>query len=118
MCEPKSTCLEELHFLMEIQNNLKLQLLLIEEHKRVRESIQYTTIKQKTPDNFFSYILNNYIDRETKLKEDVSFLESTLKLVNQQIKGVCVHEYVEDYIDISPDNSEKITYCSLCYSTF
>lgn len=118
MCESPTTCLAEIHFLLDIQNNLKLQLSIIKEHKQVREYIQSTSIKQKKPDNFFSYILNNYIERESKLEEDVCFLQSTLKIVEQQIKSVCVHEYVEDYIDNGPESSQKITYCSRCYSTF
>ena len=119
MCQSEcSANFNELYFLLEIQSNLKLQLSTIEEHVRIREDIQYTAIKQNKPDNFFSYILNNYLEREVKLNEDVHFLQSTLKLVEQQIKSVCVHEYVEDYIDNGPDSSQKITYCSLCYSTF
>jgi hypothetical protein len=29
----------------------------------------------------------------------------------------CEHNYVEDYIDISPDYSKRITYCTICEHT-
>jgi len=29
----------------------------------------------------------------------------------------CIHEYIEDYIDIDPDNGKYITYCIYCEKT-
>jgi hypothetical protein len=34
--------------------------------------------------------------------------------VDAQIYSLCQHEFVEDYIDITPDYSKKIKYCVYC----
>ena len=33
---------------------------------------------------------------------------------DNQIYNCCEHEFVEDYIDITPDISNKIIYCAVC----
>ena len=40
-----------------------------------------------------------------------------LKIINEQIENKCQHNYVTDYIDIDPDNSTRIQYCSICEHT-
>ena len=35
-------------------------------------------------------------------------------LLNKKILNHCNHEFIEDYIDITPDKSEKIVYCKIC----
>ena len=37
-----------------------------------------------------------------------------LQLVEEQIKNKCQHNYVTDDIDIDPDKSMKICYCTIC----
>lgn len=34
-----------------------------------------------------------------------------------QVKNICVHEWIDDYIDISPELSQKICYCIKCEAT-
>ena len=36
---------------------------------------------------------------------------------NRKINQICVHEFVTDTIDITPDNSQSITYCRICEYT-
>ena len=42
------------------------------------------------------------------------YLENYLKHIDEQIKQKCQHNYVTDDIDIDPDNSMRIYYCSIC----
>ena len=42
------------------------------------------------------------------------YLENYLKHIDEQIKQKCQHNYVTDDIDIDPDNSMRICYCSIC----
>lgn len=46
-----------------------------------------------------------------KIDEHITSLENTLK-------NVCNHDYVQDYVDIDPDRGVSITYCSKCFQTF
>ena len=50
---------------------------------------------------------------EDKLKE-LSFFKG---FVNDKIIALCNHEFIEDSIDITPDTSQNITYCSKCEYT-
>jgi NMD protein affecting ribosome stability and mRNA decay len=36
---------------------------------------------------------------------------------NKKIEQLCKHEFVEDAIDINPDKSQNIRYCSICEYT-
>ena len=38
-------------------------------------------------------------------------------ICNQKIMQLCYHEFIEDTIDISPDKSQNIKYCSICEYT-
>ena len=42
------------------------------------------------------------------------YLENYLKHIDEQIKQKCQHNYVTDDIDIDPDTSIRICYCSIC----
>ena len=57
--------------------------------------------------NIPAHINNNDILRKL-------YLENFLTIVNDQINQLCQHNYVTDYIDIDPDTSMKICYCSIC----
>lgn len=52
------------------------------------------------------------------------YIRSKLKCVRhlkniceKKIKELCVHEFVNDTIDISPERSQNITYCKICEYT-
>ena len=38
--------------------------------------------------------------------------------IDVKLKNECPHVYVEDMIDVSPEKSQKITYCEKCLSCF
>jgi hypothetical protein len=67
-------------------------------------------------------ILRNILLKSKKdLQRDidiVSRIESLTNIVEQRIKSGCKHEYVEDYIDVDPERSQRICYCNKCYSCF
>jgi len=37
-----------------------------------------------------------------------------IDICNSHIKNLCNHEFIDDNIDIDPDNSQAITYCKIC----
>jgi hypothetical protein len=53
----------------------------------------------------------NVTDIQTKFNK-------VLQSIEKKLKCECKHEYIEDYIDIDPDTSKCITYCSICECTF
>jgi hypothetical protein len=67
-------------------------------------------------------ILRNILNKSKidlqKDRELMVRIESLTNIVEQRIKSGCRHEYVEDYIDVDPDRSQRICYCNKCYSCF
>ena len=59
------------------------------------------------------YIQNNIEEIEDKICE----IELTIQYLNELIFNNCKHTFVEDVIDITPDRSQNITYCTICEYT-
>ena len=59
------------------------------------------------------YITEQINDYEKKISE----LELTIEQLNQIICDNCQHTFVEDVIDITPDRSQNIIYCTVCEYT-
>jgi hypothetical protein len=54
-------------------------------------------------------------ENKDKLNKDVT-IETPIVNKNM-IVVICVHEWIEDYIDICPETSKKICYCVKCNVT-
>jgi hypothetical protein len=66
-------------------------------------------------DTFLKSILDDYVPANS---DYITRLETLLKRVNIKIKGGCKHQYEEDDIDVDCEKSMKVTYCTICFSTF
>jgi hypothetical protein len=53
------------------------------------------------------------MNKETCLK--INEYKNIYKLVQEYLKKNCNHIIIKDYIDISPDETKDIYYCSHCY---
>jgi len=38
-------------------------------------------------------------------------------IIKDKLNSICVHEWIEDYIDITPELSQNICYCIKCEVT-
>ncbi len=59
------------------------------------------------------YIQNLITDYEAKITE----VKLEIEHLHQIICSNCEHTFVEDMIDITPDKSQSITYCTKCEYT-
>jgi hypothetical protein len=60
----------------------------------------------------------NFFSEEEINGEILYHVEELLKLLDLKLKAECRHEYVEDYIDVDPEKSQKVCYCNKCWTTF
>jgi hypothetical protein len=60
--------------------------------------------------------LENLIDSSTTAKN--ADLRDILQSVKTFLKNHCDHQYVRDYIDITPDRGMTVIYCELCETVF
>ena len=94
-----------------IENNLKEIVELYKEFIELTENEEENEGYNREKDILF---LNNMkCDYEEKIKKIRSFKD----YVNTKIVTLCNHNFVEDSIDISPDLSKNIKYCSNCEYT-
>jgi len=66
-------------------------------------------------------ITENEIIILNKLHEKIEFTQNCLEsecIIQNNLSNLCHHIIVEDMIDISPEISKKIRYCSICETTF
>jgi hypothetical protein len=50
-------------------------------------------------------------------EQDNAHLRNALEQLNQFLNKNCSHDYVDDFIDVDPDRTRKITYCTKCMMT-
>jgi hypothetical protein len=52
-------------------------------------------------------IKNTYICKKDTIEQQIITCDN-------KIYNLCSHEFIEDYIDVTPDISKKIIYCTIC----
>tara|TARA_B110000305_G_C19418803_1_gene629612 strand:+ start:1159 stop:1506 length:348 start_codon:yes stop_codon:yes gene_type:complete len=64
-------------------------------------------------------------EKNNLIKEKMIYYNDLLDFYNKKLKNICYvlenkcnHIVINDSIDISPDESQNITYCELCETTF
>ena len=63
-------------------------------------------------------LLNNQDMTELNLyKNQIQNTKKMIDNINLLIQYNCCHNYISDLIDISPDTSQYITYCTICEKT-
>ena len=93
----------------DLTENLEVQLL-INLRKLFKEQLFFLNNNSEEIRAILVY-LNNLPKYENTSK---LYLENFLKHIDEQIKNKCQHNYVTDDIDIDPEKSMKICYCSIC----
>ena len=63
-------------------------------------------------------IIRNLLQQELPEKKEYSFFLDIVEKVQQYIEVYCQHTIIEDLIDIDPDRSKTIYYCTKCETTF
>lgn len=82
------------------------------------ETIQTLIDLRSDLEKYYIFLLSILNENEPGLKSVVDKLNELGKTIEKVLKVECKHEYEEDWIDIDPERSEKITYCKVCNCTF
>jgi hypothetical protein len=61
---------------------------------------------------------NSLLHEEINEPELIEQILHLINIVETKVKAECKHDYVEDYIDVDPERSMRITYCNKCLSQF
>jgi len=54
---------------------------------------------------------------EERTLNTIEELVNRKNMIEKSIRSLCVHEWVRDYIDVSPEKSERVCYCIKCETT-
>ena len=98
----------DINYFLSSKKRLQKILLYLNEIK-----LTYCEIEMERDDINDEYITEQIIEYEKKIIE----LDLTIEHLNQFICHSCEHTFVEDVIDITPDRSQNITYCTICEYT-
>jgi len=109
---------EELDILFKLRTHIELQISCQQEQINFNEN---ECCNNPTFSSFINNFFNEYkehFELKTK-KQDLQILNKMMMEIKQQIKSLCKHNYEEDDIDYDyGEKSMKITYCTICYTTF
>ena len=104
-----------LNILMQIRSNIEDQI-----STRTNDINFIAFINNCIPDNSLTSEVNDLIQnylilfQEERLKNEIKLIKSYLNMLNDKIHSLCDHTFVSDCIDIDPDTSVKIYYCTVC----
>jgi hypothetical protein len=75
--------------------------------------IRYISTSNKNFNNkpSVSFEINDDLTNYKKKLENICL---TIKIINNLLFINCDHNFIEDIIDITPDKSKSIIYCSIC----
>ena len=62
-------------------------------------------------------VLSNQIHNKLFFIERKKHIQLLRSLCDKKVFELCKHEFIEDTIDITPDKSQNIRYCSICEYT-
>jgi len=85
---------------------------MIERYESIIEfnKLKKTHIDKNYYDIFCPVYRNYFIEKRNSIRQKKNICEN-------KILELCNHDFEEDYIDIHPDRSQKITYCKICEYT-
>ena len=94
------------------------------------KNIDYFLFLKKQYTNIFNYLTeiinsyeemllyrNDFLLQCHKYKTELSEIKHLINNVNYSIYELCEHEFVEDEVELTPERSQKIEYCSICEYT-
>lgn len=88
----------------------------VEIHKAI-DLLDNNYFETKYTDEIFKQYLNVYNDDNETFNELLSNLDMLKINIQDKIKNMCNHEWINDTIDINPDRSQNICYCVKCEVT-
>ena len=74
---------------------------------------QYECMSDCNEHDYYKNILKTRSDFINKKKEN----EELLALCKTKIYKLCNHNFIDDEIDVTPERTKQITYCTICEST-
>jgi 2,3-bisphosphoglycerate-independent phosphoglycerate mutase len=82
------------------------------------DTIQILIEMREGLEKYYIFLMGILNENEPGVKRVVDKLNELGETIDQVLKAECKHEYEEDWIDVTPDHSQKITYCRVCNCTF
>lgn len=92
-------------------NNTNVDVNVIKHSVNKLNNTYFTNDKQEIMSQFLTIFDNGLID------EFKNYVSQYKNIIDNKINNHCVHEWVTDLIDITPDRSQYICYCKFCEVT-
>jgi hypothetical protein len=96
-----------LHYFLSCKRNYIKIIQKLEYIIETLDDIDYMTISEFSD---ICYPKNNKIFFTEKIKH----FQDLINNCNNELDHLCCHNFIDDVIDITPERSQSITYCSIC----
>jgi hypothetical protein len=81
--------------------------------QEIHETYLEIILSEITHGKYLEYEIN----AKNKCKKQIDDIQYYIERIEKEMQNSCNHNFVDDEIDITPDNSKKIKYCSICEYT-
>jgi len=81
--------------------------------REIHETYLEIILAEITHGKYLEYEIN----AKNKCKKQIDDIEYYIERIEKEMQNCCNHNFVDDEIDITPDRSQKIKYCSICEYT-
>jgi hypothetical protein len=96
-----------LHYFLSCKRNYIKIIQKLEYIIETLDDIDYLTISEFSD---ICYPKNN----KDFFTEKIKHFQINIDICNNELDHLCCHNYIDDTIDIAPERSQSITYCTIC----
>ena len=80
------------------------------------DDINYTACDLENFDDSCTEMCNSTRNKQMFI-DKLEYITKLRDICNHKLEQLCEHNYIEDTIDITPERSQTITYCTICEYT-
>lgn len=105
-----------MNILIQLKNNIEYEVYCLKEYLKINETIKMNeTYHEKINENYQTLIneYNNEINL-TQIPKIIETKKMYINKINTLLYNTCNHEWKYDSIDIDPDTTKSIIYCTKC----
>ena len=103
-----------INYYIHIKNKYNLLLFSIDEIIENYKEMIYLSINESESVIILKNDISNFIKIKNIYEEEKENIISKIQEINNNIRLLCQHNFIEDTIDIDPDRCKVINYCQYC----
>lgn len=109
--------------ILNLKNTIEYENSILDSYNNIILEFDHNDINYINQNNIDSKELNSiikgYLTNTKEMNQSkIEYNKKNIKKLNNLLFKICKHQWIIDSIDIDPDKSKTIKYCSLCHLTY